>query len=220
MPVKAPPVLRVRNAENTKERIYAAATKIFAKMGFDGARVDKIAAAAKVNKQLLYHHFGSKDGLFTAVIERAYVGIRSQEAALELDSLRADKAIMKLVEFTWSYYLENPDFIRLLNSENQLEARHLKGSARTREINASHIAIARKLIARGKREGSIRRDLDVMQLNVNIAALGFFYLMNRHTLSTVFERDLASKRMLKQRLSVMKDTIACWIRPVQSPGRC
>lgn len=213
MPVKTSPAGRGRNAERTKERIFNAATKIFAKKGFDGARVDAIAAAARVNKQLLYHHFGSKDGLFTSVLERAYLSIRSQEAALELDSLRADEAIQKLVEFTWCYYLANPDFIGLLNSENQLEARHLKHSSRTREINASHIAIAKKLLSRGRREGSIRRDLDVMQLNVSIAALGFFYLMNKHTLSTVFQRDLGSKRMLKRRLAVMKDTIACWIRP-------
>jgi len=213
MPVKTSPAARGRNSERTRERLFKAATKIFAKKGFDGARVDEIAAAARINKQLLYHHFGSKDGLFTAVLERAYLDIRTQEAALELDSLRADEAIQRLVEFTWRYYLANPDFIRLLNSENQLEARHLKGSARTREINASHIAIAEKLVARGWREGSIRRDLDVMQLNVNIAALGFFYLMNRHTLSTVFERDLGSKQMLEKRLAVMKDTIACWIRP-------
>lgn len=213
MPVKTSPTVRGRSSERTRERIFKAATKSFAKLGFDGARVDQIAEAAKVNKQLIYHHFGSKDALFTAVLERAYLDIRTQEAALDLDSLRADEAIQKLVEFTWRYYLANPDFIRLLNSENQLEARHLKGSARTREINASHLEIAKRLIARGRREGSIRRDLDVMQLNVNIAALGFFYLMNRHTLSTVFECDLGSKRMLKQRLAVMKDTIACWIRP-------
>jgi AcrR family transcriptional regulator len=218
MPLKTLQVVRGRNAESTRGRILDAATKIFAKMGFDGARVDKIAAAAKINKQLLYHYFGSKDGLFTAVLERAYESIRRQEAALELDSLRADKAILKLVEFTWGYYLANPDFIRLLNSENQLEARHLKSSKRTSEINESHISIARKLIARGRREGSIRRDLDAMQLNVNIAALGFFYLMNRYTLSTVFECDLGSRRMLNHRLAVMKDTIACWIGPRRKAG--
>ena len=213
MPVKTSLKMRGRNPERTRERIYDAATKVFAQKGFDGARVDRIAAEAKVNKQLLYHHFGSKDGLFTAVLERAYQSIRTQEAALELDSLRADKAILKLVEFTWRYYLANPDFIRLLNSENQLEARHLKGSPRTHEINASHIAIAKKILARGRRERSIRRDIDTMQLNVNIAALGFFYLMNRHTLSTVFRHNLGSKPMLEKRLEVMKDTIACWIRP-------
>jgi AcrR family transcriptional regulator len=213
MPVKNSPGARTRNPERTKERILKAATKIFANRGFDGARVDRIAGEARINKQLLYHHFGGKDDLFTAVLERAYQDIRSQEAALELDSLRADKAILELVEFTWRYYLANPDFIRLLNSENQLEARHLKGSNRTREINANHIALAEKLLARGRRERSIRRDLDALQLNINIAALGFFYLMNRHTLSTVFQRDLGSKPMLEKRLSVMKDTIARWIQP-------
>jgi AcrR family transcriptional regulator len=204
---------RRRNPEETKERIFKAATKIFAKRGFDGARVDRIAAEARINKQLLYHYFGSKDELFTAVLERAYQDIRRQEAALELDSLRADEAILELVEFTWRYYLANPYFIRLLNSENQLEARHLKASPRTRGINRSHIAVAEKLLARGRRERSVRRDLDAMQLNISIAALGFFYLMNRHTLSTVFERDLGSKKMLEERLAVMKDTIARWIRP-------
>jgi AcrR family transcriptional regulator len=213
MPVKHSPTARTRNPERTKERILKAATKIFASRGFDGARVDRIADEARINKQLLYHHFGSKDDLFTAVLESAYQDIRSQESALELDSLRADKAILQLVEFTWRYYLANPDFIRLLNSENQLEARHLKGSSRTRAINASHIALAEKLLARGRRERSVRRDLDALQLNINIAALGFFYLMNRHTLSTVFQRDLGSKQMLEKRLSVMKDTIARWIQP-------
>jgi AcrR family transcriptional regulator len=216
MAANASPTPRGRNPERTKERILEAAANIFAKKGFDGARVDEIAAAAKINKQLLYHHFGNKDDLFTAVLEKAYVSIRTQEAALDLDSLPADAAILKLVEFTWSYYLANPDFIRLLNSENQLEARHLKRSSRTRKINARHIAIAEKLLARGRHEGSIRGDLDVLQLNVSIAALGFFYLMNRHTLSTVFQRDLGSKPMLNRRLAVMKDTIACWIRPQET----
>lgn len=208
-----------RNPTETKERIFAAATRIFAARGFDGARVDQIAATARVNKQLLYHYFGNKDALFTAVLERAYRDIRAREAALELDDLPANEAILRLVEFTWDYYLRNPDFIRLLNSENQMEARHLKASPLTHQINASHIAVTTKLLRRGRREGAIRSNLDPMQLNVSIAALGFFYLMNRHTLSTVFERDLASPRMLNKRLAVMKDIIACWIRPRSSTSK-
>jgi AcrR family transcriptional regulator len=206
-------VTRRRSPDATKERIFKAATKIFAKLGFDGARVDQIATEANINKQLLYHYFGNKDDLFTAVLERAYLDIRSKEAALELDLLRADEAILQLVEFTWRYYLKNPDFIRLLNSENQMEARHLKASPRTREINANYLALAARLLERGKRERSVRSDIDPMQLNVSIAALGFFYLMNRHTLSKVFQRNLGSKSMLDERLAVMKDTIACWIWP-------
>lgn len=62
-----------RNAQATKERILVAATAEFAQHGIAGARVDRIAAAAKANKNLIYVHFGSKDGLFAAV-GRAVLG--------------------------------------------------------------------------------------------------------------------------------------------------
>jgi len=204
---------QARQPEDPRERILQAATKVFAHKGFDGARVDAIAASAKINKQRLYHYFGNKDSLFTAVLERAYRGIREAEAQLELDPLPADKAILQLVEFTWTYYLKNPELIRLLNSENQLEARHLKSASSTREINAGHRDLMHRLILRGRREKTIRRDLDAVHLSVNIAALSYFYLMNRHTLSTVFEQDFGSDKSLSERLRVMKDNIARWIAP-------
>lgn len=207
---------RTRNRDQSREQILQTATREFAAGGFDGARIDVIAGAAGLNKQLIYHYFGSKDDLFTAVLERAYRGIREAEAALPLEGLRADEAIMKLVEFTWSYYLAHPDFIRLLNSENQLEARHLKASPHTPAINQRHRELLTQLIKRGKKEGSLREDLDATQLSINIAALAFFYLMNRHTLSVVFARDLGSKSLLSDRLAVMKDVILRWIKPAKS----
>ncbi len=213
MPAKSSTKARTRNSEETRQRILRAAIAVFAEKGFDGARVDSIAARARINKQLLYHHFGNKDDLFTAALESEYLDFRAAEAALELDDLRADRAILTLVEFTWRYYLAHPEFIRMLNSENQLEARHLKASPHTRAINAAHITRMKKLLARGHREGSVRTGLDPMQIHVSIAALGFFYLINRHTLSTIFESDLGSKRMLDARLKVMQEIIGCWIRP-------
>lgn len=197
----------------TDERILAAATRVFAQKGFDGARVDAIALAARINKERLYHYFGDKDGLFTAVLERGYRSLREAEARLELDDLPADEAILQLVEFTWAYYQEHPEFIRLLNSANQLEGRHLKTLSTTREINAKHIGLMHRLVQRGSREKTVRADLDPIQLSINIAALTYFYLMNRYTLSIVFERDFAAKRALYARLAVMKDMVARWIAP-------
>jgi len=55
-----------RNAEATKRRLLDAATNEFAAHGIAGARVDRIAAAAKSNKAQIYHYFGSKDALFNA----------------------------------------------------------------------------------------------------------------------------------------------------------
>ncbi|QWA10572.1 TetR family transcriptional regulator [Sodalis ligni] len=205
---------RKRDPALTQSRILAAAREEFAQKGFDGARVEKIAAVAQVNKQLLYHYFENKDRLFTRVLEDAYRDIRQQEAALALDHLPADQAVMALVEFTWRYYLAHPEFIRLLNSENQMQARHLNHSADVLHINASWLAIAKNLLARGRSEGTLRDDIDAMQLNINISALGFFYLINSATLSLVYQRDLTAAQALEDRLAVMKDTVRCWLRPI------
>lgn len=202
-------------AADRQSRILDAARAEFAEKGFDGARVDSIAERARANKQLIYYYFTNKDVLFTRVLEEAYRDIRQQEAALGLDALPANEAILQLVEFTWNYYLNNPAFIRLLNSENQLKARHLKTSdAAVVDINRSWISITQGLLDRGRQEGNVRPDINAMQLNINISALGFFYLINLSTLSIVYQRDLGEPAALAERLTVMKECIAAWIRPV------
>lgn len=211
--MKSPPASRKRDPAASRLRILDAATRHFGELGFDAARVDVIARAARINKQLLYHYFGNKDALFTAVLERTYQQLRAQESALDLDRLPADEAILALLDFTWQYYLSHPDFIRLLNSENQMHARHLKASRHILNINSHHLKLYRALIRRGQREKTVRGDLDPLQLSINIASLGFFYLMNRHTMSTVFKSDLNAQRMLQKRLVVMRDVIGRWIRP-------
>ncbi|HEX9467854.1 MAG TPA: TetR family transcriptional regulator [Acidimicrobiia bacterium] len=62
------PATRVRDPEATRRKILAAALEEFSAKGIEGARVDAIAARARVNKQLLYYYFDSKDGLFRAVL--------------------------------------------------------------------------------------------------------------------------------------------------------
>src|SRR5579862_3183748 len=109
-----------RDPAESKNRILAAAASHFGQVGFDAARVDAIAKAAGLNKQLIYHYFGGKDRLFTRVLEGAYQQFREKESKLNLDRLPADKAILALVDFTWKYYLSHLGFIRLLNSENQM----------------------------------------------------------------------------------------------------
>ncbi|CNH51477.1 TetR family transcriptional regulator [Yersinia massiliensis] len=205
--------IRKRDAAQSQMRILAAATQEFSQKGFDGARVEQIATQADINKQLIYHYFKNKDELFTRVLEDAYRNIREQEAALQLDHLPANKAILELVDFTWRYYLAHPEFIRLLSSENQQKARHLQQSKSIDDINLSWRGISQTLIERGEREKTIKAGIDAMQLNISISALGFFYLINNATLSIVYQQDLFTPEALEKRLAVMKDTIACWIKP-------
>ncbi len=196
-----------RDPDKNRERILASALGEFARYGLGGARVDRIAASAGANKRMLYYYFGNKEDLFLAVLESRYAHIRRAEQGLHLSDLDPAEGVKRLVRFTWSYYLKHPEFLTLLNSENLHRARHLR---RSRQIAAMHsplVAMLRDLLARGVRGGEFRRGVDPVQLYISIAGLGYFYLSNRHTLSTIFERDLLAARNKSERLKHMTELV-------------
>ena len=200
-------VKKVRNAEATKKRILDAAKKEFAKNGLGGARVDEIAERAKANKRMIYHYFDNKEALFQTVLEAAYLDIRTAEQKLELENLAPRDALEKLVRFTWQYYLKNPEFITLVNSENLHKALHLKKSSVIAPLSEQFIGMVGGLIDRGVEDGAFRPGIDPVQLNITVAAIGYYYLTNRFTGSIVFQRDLMSEDALEERIAFNIDTI-------------
>ncbi|MET2828446.1 TetR/AcrR family transcriptional regulator [Mesorhizobium shangrilense] len=198
---------RIRDAEATQKRILAAAKQEFAKKGLGGARVDDIAERAKANKRMIYHYFDSKESLFQRVLEDAYVDIRTAEQKLELDHLDPREALEKLVRFTWKYYLDNPEFLTMVNSENLHKARHLKKSKVVQDISRRLVTMVGTLLERGAKQGLFRDGVDPVQLNITIAAIGYYYLTNRFTGSIIYERDLMSREALDTRLQFNIDTI-------------
>jgi AcrR family transcriptional regulator len=196
-----------RDADLTKKRILASATVEFARKGLGGARVDEIAIRSRSNKRMIYHYFGSKEQLFTAVLEESYLGIRSAEKALHLDELDPELAITRLVEFTWNYYIKHPEFLTLVNSENLHRARHLKSSEIIRKTSSQFVNMVRAILDRGVSSGAFREGIDPVQLNITIAAIGYYYLNNHFTGSIIFERDLMSEQNLSARLAFNLDTI-------------
>ncbi|MGB8314136.1 MAG: TetR/AcrR family transcriptional regulator [Aestuariivirga sp.] len=203
----AEPKKKPRNPDETKRRILAAAKVEFARKGLGGARVDDIAARAKANKRMMYHYFGNKDDLFRQVVEYAYGEFREREAALDLDSLEPVAAIKTLIAFIWKYFLDNPEFITLVNSENLHKARHIKKSERMQEMSRSFVGRMQHLLERGVKAKVFRKGLDPVQVNISIAAVGYYYLTNHHTGSIVFERDLMSQEALAARLDFNTRTI-------------
>jgi AcrR family transcriptional regulator len=203
----AAPKGRPRDAEQTKKRILDAATVEFARKGLGGARVDEIALRSKSNKRMIYHYFGSKEELFKAVIEAAYVGIRTAEQKLHLDELEPEEAIATLVRFTWTYYLQHPEFLTLVNSENLHRAKHLKNSDVIRAVSGKFREMVKHILDRGVAKGVFREGIDPVQLNITIAAIGYYYLTNRFTGTIVHERDLMAPESLDARLRFNLDTI-------------
>ncbi len=199
--------VKTRNAERTRANILAAAKKEFAKNGLGGARVDIIADRAKANKRMIYHYFGNKANLFKTVLEHAYIDIRSAEQELSLELIPPQEALEKLVRFTWEYYLRNPEFITLVNSENLHRAKHLRSSNIIKLVSQRFVNMVASLLERGVASGDFRPEVDPVQLNITIAAINYYYLTNRFTGAIVFERDFMTAEALEERISFNIDTI-------------
>ena len=198
---------RVRDADRSQSTILAAARDEFAEYGLGGARVDRIAERAGLNKRLIYYYFDDKERLFQEVLEQAYRDIRAEEAQLHLLDLDPPTAVRRLVEFTWNYYIAHPEFLTLLNSANLHKARHLAESKRARELNSPLIETLAAVLERGRRAGTFRGGVDPVQLYVSIAGMAYFYLSNSYTLSAIFGRELLAPKARSERLSHMTDVI-------------
>lgn len=205
------PEERLRDADRSQSTILAAARDEFAEYGLGGARVDRIAERAGLNKRLIYYYFADKETLFQAVLEQTYRDIRDAEHQLKLLDLQPVEAVRRLVEFTWNYYLAHPEFLTLLNSANLHRARHLENSQRAREMNSPLIAMLGEILERGRKDGSFRGGIDPLQLYVSIAGLSYFYLSNNFTLSAIFGRDLMTAKAQQERLSHMSDVILGYV---------
>jgi len=181
-----------RDPERTRAKILDAATDEFTKHGLGGARVDRIAKRAGTNERMLYYYFISKDQLFLTVLENVYIKLAEAERALDLGHLDPVDAITKLVQFIWNYYIAHPEFISLINSENLHEAKYLRKSRKLAQLVSPVQDNIREIVQRGQESGVFRGGIDPAEVYITLVALNYYYLSNRHTLSTVLARDLMS----------------------------
>lgn len=196
----------------SRDVLLKAAKEAFAARGLEGARVDDIAARAGINKQLVYHYFGSKDGLYTAVLEEIYREIREREQELHLASFPAEEAMRRLVEFSFDYLADHPEFVALIADENAHAGRHLQGSVQVEEMNRPIIDLLRETLERGMDEGIFRKGLEPLHIYLSIAGMAFFYFANIHTLSRVFNRGLRSETAIAERRAHIVDFVLNAIR--------
>ena len=207
-PASAP---KLRDSERSKAAILMAARQEFSRHGLGGARMERIAGEAGVDKKLVFYYFKGKDNLFAAVLESTYVEIRDAQLYLDLQGMPPLQALRRLVEFTWDYYIAHPEFITLLNSENLHLARHLKDSQRIRELNSPLQKTLADILERGQKQGLFRAGIDPVQLYITMAGCAYFYLSNIHTLSAGFNRDFASPKLLTQRLTHITEVISAYV---------
>ena len=157
---------RVNDPEGTRRNIVEVATREFAQKGYGGARVDAIAERTRTSKRMIYYYFGGKEGLYLAVLEEAYSSIRRTEATLDLERLPPEEALATLVAFTFDYQNAHPEFVRLVMNENILDGVHMARSKTIGRLNNAVIDVLHDLLARGRRAGVFRRDLDALEVHM------------------------------------------------------
>ncbi|MGV1759647.1 TetR/AcrR family transcriptional regulator [Rhizobium sp. A22-96] len=207
---------RKNDPDATKENILKIATEEFVAAGFSGARVDEIAERTKTSKRMIYYYFGSKEGLYLAVLEQAYTKIRTLESELDLENMPPVQAMAQLIASTFDHDDQNPDFVRLVSIENIHRAEHMKRSVVLSEMNIAVIDIISGILERGYADGSFIRRVDPVDLHMMISAQCFFRVSNRHTFGAIFERDLSSDELKKRHKALIVDAILAFLKTAPS----
>jgi len=188
--------LRHHDSAATREAILEAAERIFAEEGLEGARTDAIAAAAGVNKALLYYYFRSKEGLYRAVLE-GYVADFNRRA---LDLLSSEGSACSLLlryinlhfDFIAAHRHHGPLFQRMLMTDEKSWVRL------AREQGLPRMKALLKVIERGMRTGELRH-MDSFHIAISLVSLVVFYFSSAAVLRMVGGIDPYAKANVERR---------------------
>ncbi|MBU0747912.1 MAG: TetR family transcriptional regulator [Gammaproteobacteria bacterium] len=182
--------VREQAAQTTRDNILKAATKVFARYGYEGGSVEKISKAAKSFDRMIYYYFGSKEGLFIEVLEEIYRRMNDSEATLDIRLGEPIESLKAVVRFVSQYYRKHPEFVTLLNTENLHKGKHISKSLRAREYSSPAVSVIEQVLTSGVAQGVFRPDMRARDLYLLIASMGYFYQSNRYTLSAFLGEDI------------------------------
>jgi TetR/AcrR family transcriptional regulator len=181
-----------------REKILKLAIDEFGRIGFEGARVDRIAERCNVSKNMLYYYFKSKEGLFVAALERMYEVFRDEQRDLSVRASDPLVAMQQLIEHTFSALENNPHAIRLLNEENKHRGKYIRKSKRVRDLYNPLVETLSFILERGRKDGVFRQGLDPAVVYLTLSSLCYHYLSNQYTLEIALNKDLSSVSSRKQ----------------------
>ncbi|MCU0493037.1 MAG: TetR/AcrR family transcriptional regulator [Chloroflexaceae bacterium] len=196
---------RTRDSEGTRQRILAAAEAIFAQQGYDGARVDVIAAQANINKRMLYHYFTDKEGLYAAVLEAVGTRLLQRLAGAFAAAQQHDDLISGLRALLETYFdvvQTEPHYVKLIVFEAATDWRGLQavetahgGMAGGKSIDAL-LGYILPILERGVAEGKLRPDLDLLLLTTLFTMACRVYLLLIPRLQAFYSEPLGSPERL------------------------
>ena len=203
------PVTLIKDAERTQAEIIEVATQEFSTNGYSGGRVNEIAARTRTSKRMIYYYFGSKEGLYRAVLKAHYQALRTQEQALRLDREPPVRAMRLLIQFTFDYHLDHADRIPLVMSENISRGVFINQPSIVEPLNG--VALVDRIYARGVEEGAFRAGLRAVDIYMSIASASFFNVSNRYTFAAIFNHDMTEPAEVERRRAAIGEMILRYV---------
>ncbi|KDA04721.1 TetR family transcriptional regulator [Microbacterium sp. CH12i] len=205
------PVVRKRDAERTRAELLEVATEAFAESGYAGTRVDEIAERTQTTKRMIYYYFGGKEQLYLAVLENAYRGIRETEQSIQAGDLPPVEALRQIAELTYDHHLNHSAFIRLVSIENIHHGEFIKRLEGLRTLNQPAVDVLETALERGRADGTVRSDVDALDVHLVISSYCFFQVANQHTFGYLFDMDLLAEERRDHLRSMIGDVVVAWL---------
>ena len=158
---------------SSQAAIFAAAAREFAERGYDAAGVDRIAARARVNKAMIYYHYGSKLGLYVEVLRDMFRAVGARARAIADGPGTAESKLDAWIAAIVEEAAARPWLPPIMLREVASGGTHLDPET-VGMMNAVFTAV-RDLIVQGQRDG-VFRDADPLLTHLTImpAVLVFF----------------------------------------------
>lgn len=186
--------------EESRAAILRAAVAEFAEFGIAGARIDRIARAARVNKALLYYYFKDKDALYEAVLDHVFGGLRERVMPVFDSALAPRQKMLTYVGCYFDYIAANPQFPRVVQAELMRVGVH--GSPRMMRIAREYFApIFQKvsaLLREGAEKGEFRR-VSPVDFLPSLVGIVVFYFSTAPAMRTLQKVDPLSKERIAER---------------------
>ena len=210
--------VREAAAQATRDKILRAATKVFARYGYEGGSVEKISRLAKSYYRMIYYYYGSKEGLFVSVLEGIYRRMDEAEAKVAPDPSNPVEALKTVIRFKLDYYWRNPDFVNLLNTENLHKGRHVSKLEHRGEYSSHAIQSIGRILESGAEQGLFRPNLNARDVFLLIASMAYFYTSNRYTLTVFLGDELDTPEAVSHWEAFVMDSVLRAVRADKLSG--
>ena len=201
-------------AADMRRALLDAGKTEFANYGYDGARLERIAAKVGCAKRMLYYYFGNKKDVYLAVIEQSYSDIRESEEMLNLDAMAPLQALHALAQKSFEYHEQNQEFTRLVLQENFQGGEMLGQISKTDLLRKAALEPVERILARGAKQGVFRSGISAVDVHYLISALSSFRIDHAATWRSLLEVDLLGDSLRERHLQLLLDQITRLVAPL------